>query len=106
MFFEQGAVDVGYELNRKTVYKMRLVTNLVVGAFYGTFNRRAMFTVKASKECSGFQIRTLNWNQVLSRYTQVSRMLKIKILENFYRNVRRPMKRKKTLDMKQMAQNT
>ena len=54
MFFEQGAVDVGYEMNRKTVYKMRLITNLVVGAFYGTFNRRAMFTVKASKECSGF----------------------------------------------------
>ena len=99
MFFQQGAVDVGYELNKKTLYKIRIKTNLVVGAFYATFLRRAMFTVKASKDCWGFSIGSLKWNQELARSPHVSKMLKIKILDKFYADIRRPMMRKKLRDI-------
>jgi len=104
-FFQKGAVDLGYEINKKKMYKLRLKKNLVLGAFYTTFDRRAMYTVKASQDCSGFQIRWLKWNKVLSSFPEISKTIKRKILEDFYRNVNRPMKLQRKRDVDIYLQN-
>lgn len=84
IFFQKGGIDIGYEINKKKLYKLRIRKDLVVGSFYVTFDRRAMFSVKASQESIGLQIRKSNWANILSEFPDLAKTLKSKILDEFY----------------------
>lgn len=51
LFFHKGSIDIGYEINKKKIYKLRFKEPNVLGAFAVTFNRKAMFIIKAYSEC-------------------------------------------------------
>lgn len=103
VFFQKGSIDIGYEISKKKLYKLRIRKDLVVGSFYVTFDRRAMFSVKASQECSGFQIRKVKWVGILSQFPDLAKPLKSKIVEDFYTKTRRPMMTQKKRDINNMA---
>ena len=56
----------------------------MVGSFYVTFDRRAMFITKTYTYCTGYFIRKMNWLQTLVEVPQIARPLKNKILQDFY----------------------
>jgi hypothetical protein len=61
LFFEKGSYDLGYEINKKRIYKLRFKTDMVIGQFYCSFERKSMFICKASTDCYGFYIRKNHW---------------------------------------------
>jgi hypothetical protein len=106
LFFHTGSVDLGYEINKKKIFKLRLKEPNVLGAFYVSFSRKAMFITKAYTQCEGFSIRTDNWVQILSDAPDVARAFKPKILMDFYREVRKPMLVQKNRDIKNICRNS
>ena len=103
LFFHQGAIDLGYEINRKKVYKLRFREPNVVGAFNVTFNRKSLFVTKAYKECQGFSIRKNNWNEILKDSPEIASAFKHKIIFDFYKEVRQPMLVQKNRDIKNIC---
>ena len=103
IFFQKGCIDIGYEISKKKLYKLRIRKELVVGSFYVTFDRRAMFSVKASQVCLGLQIRKAKWADILSQFPDLAKTLKSKILDDFYKKTRKPMMTQKKRDINNLA---
>ena len=79
-FFEKGSIDLGYQVDGKKLFKLRFREFNVVGSFYATFDRKAMFITKSYTYCTGYFIRKLNWVATLVEVPEVARPLKNKIL--------------------------
>ena len=60
IFFMSGAVDIGFEINRKQAYVLRIDNNMLIGAYNVAYNKRSKFIYKTYKDCSGFSIRRLD----------------------------------------------
>ena len=43
LLFESGNFDLGYEILRKVIYKLRFRQRLDIGAFYVTFDKKTMY---------------------------------------------------------------
>ena len=65
IFFEEGVVDVGFDLNRKKSYVLRIESDILIGGYNVTFDKRIAFVYKTSQACSGFSIRRTNWKTVV-----------------------------------------
>ena len=63
-FFTEGKIDVGYELNKKVKYKVRLSGPCCIGAFECSFKWRSLYIYKIKKDCKGFMIRKQAWLQL------------------------------------------
>jgi hypothetical protein len=98
-FFDKGSIDLGYEINRKKMFKLRFKEFNVLGAFYVSFERKAMFITKAYTACTGYSIRRNNWLQTLKDIPDVARPCKHKILHDFYKDIRKPMLVQKNRDI-------
>lgn len=61
IFFEDGVVNVGFDLNRKKTYVVRIDCDILIGGYNVTFDKRCNFVYKTSQACSGFSIRRTNW---------------------------------------------
>ena len=101
-----GQIDLGYEINKQKLYKIRLKKMIVVGAFYASFNKKAMFITKAHIECTGYLIRMKNWLEILNSNPEVSGPLKHKILTDFFNKIRSPMLLQKNRDIAAMKKKT
>tara|TARA_B110000285_G_C15131051_1_gene623618 strand:- start:1139 stop:1552 length:414 start_codon:yes stop_codon:yes gene_type:complete len=65
IFFMSGAVDIGFEINRKQAYVLRIDNNMLIGAYNVAYNKRSKFIYKTYKDCSGFSIRRLDWKRFM-----------------------------------------
>ena len=65
-FYNQGQCDIGFEINRRQYYELRLRTAIIIGAYNVAFKRRSKFIYKTSTMCSGYSIRKSNWHGIMS----------------------------------------
>jgi hypothetical protein len=98
-FFLEGNIDLGYEMDKKKVFKLRFKKFNVIGSIYATFDRKALFICKAASICTGFMIRKGHWLRILQNYPDISKPLKYKIIKDFQRIIRRPMMLQKNRDI-------
>lgn len=63
-FFKEGKVDVGYDINRITKFKVRLQAPCFIGAFECTFKFRSWYIYKVKNECEGFFMRKMAWSSL------------------------------------------
>ena len=61
LFFMSGSYHVGYSINRKEHFPLRLGGCQCIGAYGVTFGKRAIFIYKTYEECRGFFIRKNKW---------------------------------------------
>lgn len=93
---------MGYEICKKRLFKLRFKVDNVVGVYFVTFARKAMFICKASQVCTGFQIRKQHWLQVLEDNPEIAKPIKIRILEDFFKKIRKPMMMHKKRDIRNL----
>ena len=65
IFFEHGLIDIGFEINRKRHFVVRLSKDIQIGSYNITFDKRSKYIYKTSQTCTGFSIRRINWNTVI-----------------------------------------
>jgi len=65
MFFDKGVVDIGFEINHKKQYVLRLSKNIAVGAYNMSMGKRTKFIYFAKTYCSGYSIRRFNWMKII-----------------------------------------
>lgn len=65
IFFDKGTVDIGFEINHKKHYVLRLGKNIAVGAYNMSMGRRTKFIYLAKTYCSGYSIRRSNWIKII-----------------------------------------
>ena len=102
----KGQIDLGYEINKQRLFKIRLKKKNVVGDFYASFNKKAMFITKAHNEATGYSIRKNNWCSIMSDCPDVARPLKHKILTDFYNKIHKPMMLQKKRDIAVLCKNS
>lgn len=88
------------------MYKIRLKNKIVVGDFYVSFNKKAMFITKAYNEATGYSIRKNNWIQIIKDCANVARPLLHKVLTDFFKKIRNPMMIQKKRDIATMCKNS
>ena len=85
-----GKIDVGYEINRKTKFCLRLGKGSVIGAYNCTFNKKALFKYQISNTMKAYTIRKLAWFQHINDpdYNEISVLLKKNIDENYHQCIK------------------
>ena len=66
-FISDGEIQVGFEINKKEIFTMRLKEFSISGAFEVTFKQRSQFLFKAGSNCKGFFIRKQAWHNLLDQ---------------------------------------
>jgi hypothetical protein len=57
IFFTKGSIDIGFEINRKISYVLRIDKDILIGAYNVVYNKRSRFNYKTFKNCEGYSIR-------------------------------------------------
>lgn len=65
IFFMKGIVDIGFMINRKETFCLRLHKDSLLGAFNLCTNKRTKFIYKSMTHCQGYFIRRSNWKSIM-----------------------------------------
>lgn len=60
IFFTKGAVDIGFEINRKKYYVLRQKKSFIIGDHACVFNHKSNYIYRSHQNCEGFSIRKIN----------------------------------------------
>ena len=64
-FIMNGAIDIGFELNKKIKNYLRLQKGHMVGAFNCTFNKKTLYTYTVKQDLTAFVIRKDGWKHLI-----------------------------------------
>ena len=88
-FVQEGAVDIGFEFNKKQNFVVRKEKGCVVGAFGITFYRRSRYIYRSNnKQVTGYFIRKEAWLNILDQKESLAKNLKQNILSDYIMNIR------------------
>jgi CRP-like cAMP-binding protein len=99
IFVEKGLYDVGYEINKQIVLKMRQLNKTVIGTFEVCFDKRILFIFKTFTECKGYIIRKQKFRDLEVEHRELYHSLKQNSLFNYIQNIRRPLLQHKQEDI-------
>jgi hypothetical protein len=87
-FFNYGQIDVGFEINRKQYFELRLRNSVIVGAYNVSFNKRSKYIYRTHTYCEGYTIRKTNWHIIMSdeEHSLLGNMLKKRIKREYQIN--------------------
>ena len=85
-FINSGSVDIGFELNNRTKYCLRLSRGGVVGAFNCTYDRKTIFIYKCKTEFKGLTIRKIKWLSILKNddYHPISNVVRQNVSREYF----------------------
>ena len=63
--FIMGQYHVGYSINKKSMFRLKQ-SNLDIGAFGITFNKRSHYIFKSAANVNGYFVRKLHWVTLLN----------------------------------------
>jgi hypothetical protein len=61
VFITDGKIDIGFEINKKIMFKMRLTNKIVIGFYECSLDRRSLLIYKSHNCSTGYFIRKKNW---------------------------------------------
>lgn len=82
-----GSVWVGYTINMKPVYRVKLYNNFIVGGFECTFRNKSSWIYRSSRDCEGYFVRYRNWKNLQLAYPEFFDYMK-QNLTGFYLKIR------------------
>lgn len=65
LFIAEGSVDVGYEINAKTKFVIRLKKGGVIGSYNCTFNVKTKFIYMVYSEVESYVIQKKEWHRIM-----------------------------------------
>jgi CRP-like cAMP-binding protein len=77
-FIVKGSVDVGFEVNRKPKYVVRLRKGGTFGIYNVTYDKKTMFNYRVKHDFQGFTIRKINWKILMwnPNYADIMKFVK------------------------------
>ena len=75
-FHEKGQIDIGFEINTKPKFVMRINKGSILGAYNCSFNKRTMFLYKCHTKVEGYMLRKENWFEIMEEYEEIADILK------------------------------
>jgi hypothetical protein len=61
IYFNRGQIDIGFEINRKKFFVLRLKKNIIMAEHGCTFNHHSQYIYKTHTLCTGFSLRKKHW---------------------------------------------
>ena len=97
IFFMHGQCDIGFEINRKQEYVLRLDKSIIIGAYNLTFNTRSNFVYRTHSHCRGYFIRRSNWKAILDdeEHKILAQLFKKRVKQEYQEKIVEIMKPKK-----------
>lgn len=68
----KGAVDVGFEINRREKLVLRFANKIIIGAYNCAFNKKTLFLYKCKTDVYGLQIRKDEWQMLMADFGPIS----------------------------------
>jgi hypothetical protein len=65
LFIENGSVDVGYELNDRCKFVIRLQQGGVIGSYNCTFNVKTKFIYQTRETVQSYVIQKVEWQRIM-----------------------------------------
>lgn len=89
-FINSGSIDIGFELNNKTKFSLRLFKGGVVGAFNCTYNKKTIFIYKVKSEFKGLTIRKMKWLSILQNddFHMISNVVKQNVSREYFLKIK------------------
>ena len=84
-FIVKGSIEIGFEINRKPKYVIRLGPGGVIGIYNITYNKKTMFNYRVKHEYFGYTIRKDNWQSLMRNpeYTEITDFVKNRVQAEF-----------------------
>lgn len=95
LFFMRGAIDIGFELNRKRFFVLRKGAGVIIADHGCTFGHTSVFIYKTHSNCEGFSIRKLDWLSIMQKpeLLPICEQIKQKIVQDHFFNIKIKMNR-------------
>lgn len=87
MFVIEGKIDIGFALNHKILFKLRLTNANVIGFYECAFNQRSLLIYKSKNLTHGYFIRKKNWFYINQEYPKLTSTLSKSCLINFKKRI-------------------
>lgn len=89
-FVNEGAIDIGFELNSSIKMCLRLQKGGVVGAFNCTFNKKTIFIYRVHSMFTGYTIRKLNWLKIImdEEYEEIAEVIRNNFKEEYHLKIK------------------
>ena len=104
IFFTDGNIDVGYEINREIKYKLRFTGTIQIGGFECTHNRRCQVIYKSQRSSSGYFIRRRNWAKLEEDFPYFYKNLKSSFQKFYILKISFKINTLKQLDIEKFEQ--
>ena len=78
---------MGFEVNRKARFCLRLQKGAIIGAYQCTENKKCAFVSRAATDVHGFMLRKRIWIELLESVPELSPYLKQNIKAEFIKNI-------------------
>jgi len=86
-FQEKGTIDIGYEINRKARFVLRMHKGAIIGAYNCSENKKMAFVFKSTTDVHGFMLRKHIWLDLLESVPELSSNLKSNIKVQYVKNI-------------------
>jgi hypothetical protein len=87
VFVIEGKIDIGFALNHRIQYKLRLTNANVIGFYECAFNQRSLLIYKSKTMTRGYFIRKKNWFYINQEYPKLTSILSQSCLINFKKRI-------------------
>ena len=81
-------IAVGYEINKKKKYPVKVMDGIVIGGYGVTFDQRCSFIYLSGTFTRGYFIRKQNWKVLLSDHPDISKCMKRNLIIDYFINIR------------------
>lgn len=105
LFQEKGTIDIGYEINRKARYVLRMNKGTVIGAYNCIENKKNAFTFKAATDVHGFMLRKYDWLELLDSAPEFNKSFRQNIKEQYVKNIHVKVMMEKRRYLNNLEQN-
>lgn len=76
IFHQKGLIDIGFIVNRKARFVLRMHKGTILGAYNCTEHIKTMFLYKCKSEIEGYMVRKEAWIDILDEFEEISSQMK------------------------------
>jgi len=97
IFFQQGIVDIGFEVNRVKTWVLRQRNRCIIGDYGLTYNKRSLFLFRTTSACFGYSVRRTNWKNLIANHPEISELMKEQIKKDYDILIERVLEEKESM---------
>ena len=99
LFVFEGKYDVGFEINNVKYWRRQFGHSTIIGGFQMSFQKRYLFTYRASTKLKVLSIRRRNWKYLINEFDEFNNIMVVKFAHFYLSQIFQPLMKIKKINI-------